>query len=92
MSGTRQVARPQFVQTRFMGCNAQQVARYEKDQNEVPGPADRLIRLLCKEQVKGDGPKLAIKKVLDTLDRLDDVAASPMMFRQVEGSWQRAAA
>ncbi len=76
---------------RFMGCNAQQVARYEKDQNEVPGPADRLIRLLYKDHVKEAGSRLAIKKVLDTLDRLDDVSSSPMVFKQVDSNWKKAA-
>jgi putative transcriptional regulator len=75
---------------RFMGCNAQQVARYEKDQNEVPGPADRLIRLLYKDQVKEAGSKLAIKKVLETLDRLDDAVSAPMVFRQVDSDWKKA--
>ena len=75
---------------RFMGCNAQQVARYEKDQNEVPGPADRLIRLLYKDHVKETGPRLAIKKVLDTLDRLDDSKSAPMIFKQVDSNWKKA--
>jgi putative transcriptional regulator len=75
---------------RFMGCNAQQVARYEKDQNEVPGPADRLIRLLYKDHVKEAGSRLAIKKVLDTLDRLDDSVSAPMVFGQVDSKWKKA--
>ncbi len=40
---------------RFLGCSAQQVARYEKDQNEIPGPADRLIRLLYEDHVRSSG-------------------------------------
>jgi len=77
---------------RFLGCNAQQVARYEKGQNEVPGPSDRLIRLLYEDHVKEAGSRLAIRKVLDTLDRLDDVKPTRMVFRQVDSNWKKAAA
>lgn len=75
---------------RFLGCNAQQVARYEKDQNEIPGPADRLIRLLYKDHVGVSGKRVAIKKMLDTLDRLDDMANERMIFRQVDSNWKKA--
>jgi putative transcriptional regulator len=75
---------------RALGCSAQQIARYEKEQNEVPGPADRLIRLLYKEHVGAGGKHMAIKKVLDCLDRLDDHTNGRMLFAQDGGDWKKA--
>ncbi len=74
---------------RILGCNPQQVARYEKEQNEVPGPADRLIRLLYSDKI---GPrKISIKKLLNELDELDDQINGRMVFAEVDSNWKKSA-
>ncbi len=75
---------------RFLGCNAQQVARYEKDLNDVPGPADRLIRLLYKDHVATNGKRFAIKRILDRLDKLDEQFSNHMVFAEIDHDWKKA--
>ena len=72
---------------RLLGSNAQQVARYEKDQCDISGPADRIIRLLFKEHV---GQKSGVRRVLDTFDRMDDANENCVLFREVNDGWQTA--
>jgi putative transcriptional regulator len=72
---------------RFLGCNAQQVARYEKDQNEVTGPADRVIRLLYKDHV--GHKRIKIRALLNCLDRMDDNLGGRIFFTQVDGGWKK---
>lgn len=74
---------------RLMGCNSQQVARYEKETNEVPGPADRMIRLLYKDHVSGKG--VNIRRLLNCLDGLDDDRSGRMVFTVTDHGWKKAA-
>jgi len=49
----RQMDLTQSELSRLVGCDAQQIARYEKGENKMPGPTDRLIRMIYGEQVQG---------------------------------------
>ncbi len=53
----------------ILGVNVQGVAQWEKDkpQNGIPGPAQRLIRLLYEEHTKGN------KKIMEPLKRLAEL-------------------
>lgn len=73
---------------RFIGCGPQQIARYEKEAN-VPGPADRMIRLMYKDHVSTKG--VNIRKVLNCLDGLDDVRTDKMIFTVNGDGWKKAA-
>jgi DNA-binding transcriptional regulator YiaG len=72
---------------RLLGCNSQQVARYEKDQNKLTGPADRVIRILFEDHVAEVG---SIREKLDTLDKMDDIDGR-LVFTDVDGEWRHAA-
>lgn len=48
----RQMDMTQAELASLLGCDVQQVARYEKDQNRIPGPADRLLRLLWSDHAR----------------------------------------
>lgn len=72
---------------RFFGCNVQQVARYEKDQSEIPGPADRILRILFEEHADEIG---SVRERLERLDAVDD-GAQRMVFEDVDGEWRHAA-
>ena len=73
---------------RLLGCNAQQVARYEKNKSRLIGPADRVIRVLFEEHVAEVG---SIRDMLDALDRMDDTGDDRLVFEDVGGQWRHAA-
>lgn len=72
---------------RILGCNTQQVARYENEKNDVSGPADRLIRLLYKDKI--GSKRIPIEKLLSELDKLDEQPTNKMVFAQVDSNWQK---
>lgn len=73
---------------RLLGCDSQQVARYEKDQNKLTGPADRMIRILFEEHVAEVG---SIRDMLNSLDQMDDTGDARLVFEDIEGQWRLAA-
>lgn len=72
---------------RFFGCNVQQVARYEKDQGKLSGPADRILRILFEEHAEQVG---SVRDLLTSLDEMDD-SYDQMVFASVDGEWKHAA-
>lgn len=72
---------------KFFGCNVQQVARYEKDQSQIPGPADRILRILFDEYADKIG---SVRELLESLDAVDD-GAQKMVFEDIDGKWRHAA-
>jgi putative transcriptional regulator len=74
---------------RLIGCDAQQIARYEKNECNIPGPADRMIRVLYEDHA---GKRLDVRKFLDRLDGMDDVIARKLLFAETNGEWKRTAA
>ncbi|MCZ7857079.1 helix-turn-helix domain-containing protein [Agrobacterium salinitolerans] len=72
---------------RFFGCNVQQVARYEKDQNKLTGPADRLLRLLYEEHSRESG---SVREILEFIDSMDDLTSDQIVFEDVDGQWRHA--
>ena len=74
---------------RLIGGNAQQIARYEKDECKIPGPADRMIRMLYEDHA---GKAVDIRKFLDRLDGMDDIVPARMVFAEANGEWRKTAA
>jgi putative transcriptional regulator len=72
---------------RFFGCNVQQVARYEKDQNKLTGPADRLLRVLFEEHIRKTG---SVRELLEMIDAMDDSSDVHIVFEDVDGEWRHA--
>ena len=73
---------------RLFGTSTQQVARYEKEECEMPGPADRLLRLLYNEHVQ---KKIHVRDLLTVLDQMDDRTTKKMVFERYHGDWKKAA-
>jgi putative transcriptional regulator len=73
---------------RLLGTGAQQVARYEKEECEMPGPADRILRLLYTEHLQRD---IQVRDLLTVLDQLDDRKRTKMIFERNQGDWKKAA-
>lgn len=71
---------------RLLGCSAQMVARYEKEECEMPGAADRILRLLFSEQLD---QKIAVRDLLAILDEMDD-SSGKMTFERGSAGWKKA--
>jgi putative transcriptional regulator len=73
---------------RLYGTSAQQVARYEKAECEMPGPADRILRLLYSEHMQRT---IQVRDLLTVLDQMDDRTATKLVFERNHGDWKKAA-
>jgi putative transcriptional regulator len=73
---------------RLLGGSAQQVARYEKGECEMPGPADRILRLLFNEHIQ---KRVLVRDLLKIFDQMDDRTHNKMMFEPTAGGWKKAA-
>ena len=77
----------------LLGTDAQNVARWEKGKVKVPGPGDRLIRLLYREHASGNKAILEPLQELAGLDELlKDEELSPVIFNDGEHGWEIACA
>ncbi len=73
---------------RLFGTSAQQIARYEKQECDMPGPVDRILRVLYSEQMQRT---IQVRDLLTILDQMDDRAATKMVFERNHGDWKKAA-
>lgn len=72
----------------WIGCDPQTVARWEKDQTRIPGPADRLMRLLHASTYLKDVNILAMIRQMADLDE----TMGKEVFKESEGEWKKEAA
>ena len=73
---------------RLVGCDAQQIARYEKGQNKMPGAVDRLLRMLFLEHLQD--PTL-VHVFLEAMDQLDSRMDDKQVFAETPEGWKTAA-
>ena len=73
---------------RLIGCDAQQIARYEKGQNRMPGPADRVLRMLYREHLNDT---CSTRAILEALDELDGRMDERQIFIETADGWKSAA-
>lgn len=65
------------------------MARYEKEECDMPGPADRILRLLYTEHMQRN---IAVRDLLTVLDQLDErPTGNKMVFERNHGDWKKAA-
>ena len=72
----------------MLGVDAQTVARWEKGQTDVTGPADRLIRILYLEHLGGNPD---VRHLIDTLADLDEIEHGRRCFEETAEGWRTAA-
>lgn len=69
----------QAEMARLMNQSSQQIARWEKGQSEMPGPADRWLRTLyVVNMLPGDVLGEVLKNITKDLEELDEVRDAPM--------------
>ena len=73
---------------RLVGCDAQQVARYEKGQNRMPGAVDRLLRMLYREHVEDP---VFVEDFLEAIDQMDGRMDDKQVFDETAEGWKAAA-
>ena len=83
-----QMSLTQSQLARLMGYSAQQVARWEKEQSEMPGAAERLLRVLFKEHIDGPTP---VHEILEVLDQMDARETYRLLFEATIDGWRSAA-
>lgn len=74
-----------------LGVSSQTVARWEKGQVELPGPADRMLRVLVLVAMLPD-EELAqlVRDLTKALDEMDESATTPLQFKH-DVEWKEAA-
>ena len=70
---------------RLLGLSSQQVARWEKSESEISGPADRLVRALFIQSVGG---KLDLEKLSRSLDETDAPISDKSYFENTGDKWR----
>lgn len=73
----------------LLETTAQTVARWEKGQTEIPGPADRLLRVIYRESNERNPDVLAM---LGRLSKLDALAYERRVFKETSKGWRPASA
>ena len=77
--------------SKYLGVTGQTVARYEKGQTEIPGPADKLIRVLYAVYLLPAEARAKIaEEILKTqsgLDDIDETEDAPIYFGATERGW-----
>jgi len=72
--------------------SAQSVARWEKGQTKMDGPADRLLRLLYESHATEKGREYGIPELLAQLAELDEAdCLGEVQFEDTARGWSRAA-
>lgn len=73
---------------RLVGCDTQQIARYEKGQSKMPGAVDRLLRMLYGEHLKDP---IFVQAFLEAVDDLDGRMNDTQVFTETPDGWKAAA-
>ncbi|MGH2510350.1 MAG: helix-turn-helix domain-containing protein [Ktedonobacteraceae bacterium] len=73
----------------LLRCDAQTVARWEKDESKAKGSADRLLRLIYLSRVNN---KIEVSKIVENLASLDDDHSTQKdVFQKTKQKWKKAA-
>ena len=86
------MALSQNILGKLLDKSAQSVARWEKGQTKMDGPADRLLRLLYESHATTKGHEDGITELLAQLAELDDTDhLDEVQFEDTDRGWSRAA-
>ncbi len=71
----------------MLGVTELTIARWEKGESAISGPADRMIRILFGKKFGGNE---AIKEFIECLTTLDDLIDGELRFEETKDGWQPA--
>jgi transcriptional regulator with XRE-family HTH domain len=69
----------------LLGLSSQQVARWEKGESDISGPADRLVRALF---IQSAGGKLNLERLGRMLDEVDAPVSEKSYFENTGDEWR----
>jgi len=76
-----------------LGVTSQTIARYEKGQTEVPGPADRLTRMIYVIHLIPEPDRArVIKEIMDSvreMGEMDETIDDPVYFDSTSEGWSK---
>ena len=78
----------QSAVARMMGVDAQTVARWEKGETKVSGPADRMMRVIYNDFASDP---VAVTEMLEALDSIDEPVGIRQLFESTPEGWKAAA-
>lgn len=70
---------------KFLGLSSQQVARWEKSESEISGPADLLVRAFFIEHAGG---KLNLQELANFLEEIDSPMNEKSYFENTPQGWK----
>ncbi len=70
---------------KLVGLTSQQIARWEKDESEISGPAERLLRGLY---IQHAGGTLDLQKLVTMLDEIDSPTNEKTFFEKTSQGWR----
>lgn len=70
---------------KFIGLSSQQVARWEKGESAISGPADRVVRVLYIQHVGG---KLDLQELVNALEETDAPMCEKAIFEKTSHGWK----
>lgn len=73
---------------RWIGQSSQQVARWEKGQSEIPGPADRMIRAIFLLRTTSPTERDEFLALLRSIEDMDDLTPRRVELYLNGGQWQ----
>jgi transcriptional regulator with XRE-family HTH domain len=73
----------------WMGQSSQQVARWEKGQSAIPGPADRLLRAIFLCEIRETNEDWSFMDFLQSIEELDDTPPRDLVFCFDGSNWQQ---
>lgn len=72
---------------RAMGQSSQQVARWEKGHCAIPGPADRLLRLMFLLTAMDSDQQEKFIELLKSIDEMDETLDRKVVFQRCGDEW-----
>lgn len=70
----------------LVGLSDQQVARWEKDEYEIPGAADTLTRLYYLDHIKKVPANM--RELIETLKNMDEQRRAKLIFEDTKQGWK----
>lgn len=72
----------------LVGLTDQSVARWEKDQYEIPGAADYLLRLIYLGHIK---KTIDLRQLIESLKSMDSTGEERFVFKPTKDGWKQCA-
>ena len=89
----KQMNATQNEMAKILGVDAQTIARYEKAETAISGPADHLVRFMyVYSQLPEREKRAAIERIRQLIETDDPSSAHPATFRSTRSGWLEAAA